>query len=159
MSRTTPGTGRGGVLRTSKNNIHLQKPRSIMVRVVCPHCNSEVTIDPDAGVEFTCMWCNSSFQYAQEEASGNLSPGTLWLESTIDTENEFKLMDGQKARAKDLDGCLEYRHCFSFYSPPSAVQPAFFRVSSSSLVQRPWRYFSVKQTATKASITTRQRKC
>ena len=118
-----------------------------MVRVVCPHCNSELTIDPDAGVEFTCMWCNSNFQYEQEEASGNLSPGTLWLESTIDTENEFQLMDGQKARAKGLGwffgisalfliaftaigGAAGFFSCFIFIAGSTAMAVFFSQTDS-----------------------------
>ena len=118
-----------------------------MVRVVCPHCQSEVTIDPETGTQFSCMWCNSNFQYEQDEPSTNLSPGTLWLSSTIDTENEHELMDGQKDHLKGLGwfvgisalflipftilgGAAGFFSCFIFVAG-SAAMAAFFSQTDS----------------------------
>ena len=133
--------------RTLEKNIHLQNANAVMVRVVCPHCQSEVTIDPETGTQFSCMWCNSNFQYEQDKSSTNLSPGTLWLSSTIDTENEHELMDGQKAHLKGLGwfvgisalflipftilgGAAGFFSCFIFVAG-SAAMAAFFSQTDS----------------------------
>ena len=133
--------------RNLEKNIHLQNTDAVMVRVVCPHCQSEVTIDPETGTQFSCMWCNSNFQYEQDKSSTNLSPGTLWLSSTIDTENEHELMDGQKARLKGLGwfvgisalflipftilgGAAGFFSCFIFVAG-SAAMAAFFSQTDS----------------------------
>lgn len=137
----------GGSANFRKKNIHPQNADAVMVRVVCPHCQSEVTIDPETGTQFSCMWCNSNFQYEQDEPSTNLSPGTLWLSSTIDTENEHELMDGQKDHLKGLGwfvgisalflipftilgGAAGFFSCFIFVAG-SAAMAAFFSQTDS----------------------------